>query len=66
MDCKSLKTQKKLFPASRKSHKNLRSSSLKHRINSYLDKIDEFKSNYISIFKPEVRAALQSALKMLI
>ena len=59
-DYKSLETHKKLFPVYRKTYKNSRSSSSKHIINSYLEKIDENKSNYISIFTPEIRPALQS------
>ena len=55
-----MKTHTKLFPIDKKTYKNLRSSSSKHRTNFYLEKIDENKSNYISIFKPEVRPALQS------
>ena len=50
-DYKSLKTHKKLFPVYRKTYKNSRSSS---------SKLDENKSNYISIFTPEIRSALQS------
>ena len=42
-DYKSLKTHKKLFPVYRKTYKNSRSSSSKHIINSYLEKIDENK-----------------------
>ena len=55
-----MKTHTKLFPIDKKTYKNLRSSSSKHRTNFYLEKIDENKSNYISIFKPEVRPALRS------
>ena len=55
-----MKTHTKLFPIDKKTYKNLRSSSSKHRTNFYLEKIDENKSNYISIFKPEVIPALRS------